>query len=210
MRNRTDIDIVFVAGAPGAGKTTVTEEYERRHSDTEQFGMGDYVTGIRNGTIDSDYAVPMLQAVKDGVHVSGSIFSSIAEERILRARPSTATMMITGFPYSHEDWDAFLKLVDGSGIRPIGSAVLDVDERTSITRMAQRDIRRGADPETATSSESYLAYQKRYLGLMGRQAVRLDCYRQAGLEVISVFAQRPREEVFVDFSDAMSRFKEVI
>lgn len=207
MRNSTEIDVVFVAGAPGAGKTTVTEEYERRHSDAEQFGMGDYVTGIRNGTIDSDYAVPMQQAVRDGVYMSGSIFGSITEERILRTRLGTSTMMITGFPYSHEDWGAFLKLVDGSGIRPIGSVVLDVDEQTSITRMTQRDIRRGADPEAVTSRESYLAYQKRYLGLMGRQAVRLDCYRQAGLEVLSVFAQRPREEVYVDFSDAMSKLR---
>lgn len=42
---------------------------------------------------------------------------------------------------------------------------------------------------------------------MGRHAVRLDCYRQAGIEVLSVFAQRPREEVFADFSDAMSKLR---
>jgi adenylate kinase family enzyme len=204
MRN---IDVVFVAGAPGAGKTTVTEEYERRHSDAEQFGMGDHVTGIRNGTVDSKYAAPMQHAMKDGVYVPSSIFSSITEERILRARSDTATMMITGFPYSHEDWNAFLELVDKRGIRPIGSVVLDVDEQTSIERMKERDIRRGADPEAVSSHESYLVYRIRYQGLMGRHAIRLDCYRQAGLEVLSVFAQRLREEVFADFSDAMSKLR---
>jgi len=208
MSSIDGIDVVFVAGPPGAGKTTVTEEYEKSNPAAVQFGTGDLMRGIREGCIDSKYSTILREASERRLPVPSDIFSMVVREQIIRTADTAETVMVTGFPYGHSDWKFFKDTISDEGIKPIGAVVLNIGMDISVTRMNERDIKKGADVKVVYSSKEHLAYEERYQMLIGRLAIRLDCYRQLGLSIMPVFAERPLVEVCADFNKAIDTLKE--
>lgn len=208
MNKHGDIDVVYVAGPPGAGKTSVTEGYQKENLHTEQFGTGELVWGIRDGDIDSHYAHIIREAAQNGTSISEAVFSMVVYERIMRVKDSTHTVMVTGFPHDYSDWRMFNEALDGSGMSAIGSVVLDSSLATSTIRMQERDIKKGMNADVVASPEELSSYEKRYYDLMGRLAIRLDCYRQAGLDIVTISAENSRDQVLSDFNKTIRMFKE--
>ena len=208
MVGRREIDVVFVTGPPGAGKTTVVEGYRAEHPYTDHFGTGELVSGIRDGDIESEYADILQEAARKGTLLPNASYSLIVRERIRYAAEHANMVMVTGFPHDYGDWRIFNRNIANEGIRPLGSVVLNVGLETSVARMQQRDADRGMDVATATSSKERLGYEERYHGLMGRHAIRLDCYRRAGLSTVPIYADRPPGEVLVDFTRVVDRLRE--
>lgn len=204
----SEIDVVYVAGPPGAGKTSVTEGYQARHPHTEQFGTGELVWGIRDGDISSRYASMIREAAQNGTSISDTLFSMVVHERIAQVKDSTETVMVTGFPHDYSDWRMFNEATDSSSIYSIGSVFLDANLATSISRMQDRDIKKGINPDIVKSPEELFLYMKRYYYLMGRLAIRLDCYRQAGLDIVIISAKNSPDQVLSDFDEAIRMFKE--
>lgn len=208
MSKRGEIDVVYVAGPPGAGKTSVTEAYQAQHPYTEQFGTGELVWGIRDGDVDSRYASMIREAAQNGTSISGALFSRVVHERIMRVNDSAETVMVTGFPHDYSDWKIFNETVADSGVSAIGSVFLDAKLATSITRMQERDIEKGVNPDTVNSLEELSLYEKRYYDLMGRLAIRLDCYKQVGLDIVTISAENSRDQVLSEFDETIRTFKE--
>lgn len=207
MARRTEIDVMFVAGPPGAGKTTVTEEYQAAHERSDQFGTGELVWGIRSNDIDSRYRDQVQLVASEGRHMPGDLFSAVVRERILRASDNAETVMVTGFPHEQDDWEDFLESVDGDGMHLLGSVALEVSRDVSIARMQQRDVQRGLDADAVYSDGEVELYRRRYQGLMSRHAIRLECYRLAKLRVVPVSGESPPGKVLVNFSDAIDSLK---
>jgi adenylate kinase family enzyme len=203
-----EIDVVYVAGPPGAGKTSVSEGYQAQHPYTEQFGTGELIWGIRDGDVDSQYASMIRDAAQNGTSISDALFSMVVYERITRVKDSTETVMVTGFPHDYSDWRMFNEASGGSGVNAIGSVYLDANLVVSISRMQERDIKKGISPDVVTYSEELLSYEKRYYDLMGRLAIRLDCYRQAGLDIVTISADNSRDQVLSEFDETIRTFKE--
>lgn len=208
MNKNGKIDVVYVAGPPGAGKTSVTEGYQEQHPHTEQFGTGELVWGIRDGDIDSRYASMIRDAAQNGTSITDALFSMVVHERITRVKDSTETVMVTGFPHDYSDWRMFNEASGGSSIQAVGSVFLDANLATSIKRMQERDINKGVDPDVLNSPEKLFLYEKRYYDLMGRLAIRLDCYRQAGLDIVTISADNSRDQVLSEFDETIRTFKE--
>lgn len=208
MTKHGEIDVVYIAGPPGAGKTSVTEVYQAQHPHTEQFGTGELVWGIRDGDVDSQYASMIREAAQNGTSISDSLFSQVVHERIMRVKDSTETVMVTGFPHDYSDWRMFNEAVGDGSMNAIGSVLLDANLATSIARMQERDINKGIDPDVVSSPEELFLYKKRYYDLMGRLAIRLDCYRQAGLDIVTISAENSRNQVLSEFDETIRTFKE--
>lgn len=206
MTKQNEIDVLFVAGAPGAGKTTVTERYQAVHPGADQFGTGELVWGIRDGTIESEYAEHLRCAADSGVHLSGEDYGAVVRERILRAREISEIVMVTGFPHDRTDWAALLESIQGEA-NIVGAVVLNVSRATSIARMQARDIKRGLVAETVQSDRELAAYTARYHSLMARHALRLDCYRGSGLLTIPLSGEKPPDEVLANFDEAINTLK---
>ena len=207
MSRRNEIDVVFVAGPPGAGKTTVAEGYQATNSRVDQFGAGELVWGIRDGNIESQYTDILQHAASKNMFLPAFVYSSVIRERIERAAEQADTVVVTGFPHDRGDWKEFLVSLPEQDINLIGAVELHVGRETSIARMQQRDIQRGLNPELIMSAKERLGYDARYQSLMGRHAVRLDCYRSIGLSIVPFSAEPPPDEVLSDFSTTVDIFK---
>ena len=208
MSERSGLDMVFVAGPPGAGKTTVAEQYQKVYPHTEQFGTGELVWGIRDGDIKSRYAPMLRDLAQSGSPIPADVFSGLVHERVMQIKDSTETVMVTGFPHDYSDWELFNEALGGSDVLELGSVVLDAGLDTCIARMQERDVNRGKTVAEVASAEEIGSYQKRYHDLKGRLAIRLDCYSRSGLEVVTVSAENPRDQVSEDFNDVIRMFKE--
>ena len=200
------LGIAFVAGPPGAGKTTVTRGYQENHPSTEEFGAGDLVRGIAAGRVSSKYSAVLRQTLGEGRPIPDNVFSAVISERISRVDDTADLLMITGFPYGYMDWEFFRETVDPE-INLLGAVALSVGLETSIARMQNRDIGTGVDVAVAYSDEERVAYEERYHGLMARLVIRLDCYERAGLGVVPISAERPRDIVLTDFTKIIEEFK---
>ncbi len=205
---RAGIDVIFVAGPPGAGKTTTTVEYVKSNPTAEQFGAGELILGIRSGRINSKHFDTVRTAAEKDEPLPSAIFSEVIRERIMRSADSTQTLMVTGFPFGYDDWDVFNQSIATDDIELLGAVALDVGLSTSVARMRERDILAGANALEVHSMKERVAYEKRYASLMGRLTIRLDCYRQTGLEVKPIFAERSLSEVMDDFNIAINSFNE--
>jgi adenylate kinase family enzyme len=201
------VNVVFVAGPPGAGKTSVSEGYEREHAHVAQFGTGELVWDIAAGQHDSKYAAILREAAQKHAPLSGEVFSLVVHEKIMRLSNDAESVIVTGFPHDYADWKVFGDMITDNAIQPIGSVVLNADVDTCVSRMQERDIKKGVAVEKVSSIEARASYEGRYLDLMARLAIRLDCYRESGLDVVAISALQNRDIVLSQFSDAVDSFK---
>lgn len=208
MSRYSELDVVFVAGPPGAGKSSITEEYQSAHASTDQFGTGDLVWDIVAGRTDSEYAHILQEAAEKEIPIPDDIFSMVVRERIKRASGISDTVIVTGFPYNYSDWEIFNQTIRDDNIHLLTSVVLTADMHTCVTRMRERDVNKGVDAAVVHSAQERIAYEKRYYDLIGRLTIRLNCYKQAGLSVTPISAERPRDEVAVEFDDTITMFKQ--
>ena len=208
MNNRNNIDVVFVAGPPGAGKTSITEEYQKNNPNTEQFGVMNLMRDIRSGRVSSEYYNVIHEAKENGVLVPDYVFSGAMYEKVMNLDNDTEKLMVTGFPYDYSDWKIFNDTIQNKNIHMIGAITLCASMHTCVVRMRDRDIKEGMNAMAVNSENERFAYEKRYISLMGRLAIRLDCYKQSGLNVIPISAEGSRDEVLDSFSEAIDVLKE--
>ena len=201
------VEVVFVAGPPGAGKTSVSEGYERDHAGVTQFGTGELVWDIAAGRQDSQFAAILRDAAEKRIPLTDKVFSLVVHEKVMQLSESSEIVVVTGFPHHYRDWNVFNQTISSNAIRPIGAVLLNADLETCIARMQERDMKKGVAVEQTNSTEACASYEERYLDLMARLAIRLDCYGESGLDVVPISALQTRDTVLSKFSNAVDGFR---
>jgi len=208
MSKYREMDVVFVTGPPGAGKTSMAVKYQNEHPHVEQFGNGDLIRDLRAGRLASEYSDVVHRAVENHELLPDDVFAGAVYEKVMKLRDDTKTAFITGFPYARGDWEYFHeKIQNTDGVRTIGAIALRASMATCVKRMQKRDMDNGASNSDVYTEPAVVGYQERYRAHLARSATRLDCFRQSDIEIASLSAEEPQQSVFDKFTDAVNNFK---
>ena len=199
MKPGKELGVIFVSGPPGAGKTTMSRDYQKFHSGIEQFSVGDLVRAIGYGYKDSSHRDAVHRARDMGKPLADNIFSDIVHEELTKSDDNTNMSIITGFPYGRGDWELFRERGENSNIRMLGAIALHASIFTCTERMILRDLSSGRMAENAE------AYKQRYSTNLAISETRLSLYALSGLEIVSVSAEDKRDQVFSKFSRAIDK-----
>lgn len=208
MSNLNKLDVVFITGPPGIGKTSMAVNYQNKNTHVEQFGNGDLMRDLRIGRVCSKYSEIIHRATENRELLPDHIFADAVYEKVMSSKDDTETLFITGFPYAYGDWIHFYETIQNTnGVRALGAIALSASMQTCVGRMQKRDIHNGMSYSDVYAERSLADYKERYLAHLARSAIRLDCFDQSNVETIFISAEKSQDSVFDNFTNAVRDLK---
>lgn len=212
VNRRSEIDVMFVTGPPGAGKTSMAMKYQNENQHVEQFGNGDLIRDLRTRRVCSAHGEIIHRAAQNHELLPDDIFAGAFYEKVMGSRGDTKTMFITGFPYARGDWEHFHeKIRNTNGVRTIGAIALYASIQTCVDRMQKRDMQHsGVSSSDVYTEQAIASYKERYSAHLARSATRLDCFHQSDIGITFISAEEPLDSVFDNFTYAVNNFQKIV
>ncbi|CAF1439934.1 unnamed protein product [Adineta steineri] len=191
----TKPNVIFVLGAPGAGKGTqcdrITKDYEYVH-----LSVGDLLREEADKS-DSDLGNEIKNTMENGSLVSAEMICKLIGNAI--RKNGKENYLIDGFPRDLDNITEWKKsMSDRVNLQCV--LLFDCDEKTSINRCMER----GKDSGRIDDNEETL--KKRIATYQGSTKAAIQYYKKENL-VKQIDASNDVEKVYEDVQNVMKNFK---
>lgn len=182
--------IILFGGAPGSGKSSISENISSTYGDIEHLSTGDHIRNISTGKETSRYYSDILENTSQlsrSIKLPTNLVCSIIEE-YMQEKSIANNIIIDGYPRYPEQGDQFFSAIHKLGAVAVAAVYLNISKETAMSRMVKRGSRDGEQDIDVKFAE------KRYESFIETYSQTLEMIKGYNVPIYKISTEGPIED----------------